>query len=44
MGYFIFFQSQEHTYLCDATGDAQVWAFAEIGDPRTFDNPSGLTG
>jgi hypothetical protein len=43
-GYFIFFQSQEHTYLCDATGDAQVWAFAEIGDPLTFDNPSGLTG
>jgi hypothetical protein len=36
-GYFIFFQSQEHTYLCDATGDAQVWAFAEIGDPLTFD-------
>jgi hypothetical protein len=40
-GYFIFFQSQEHTYLCDATGDAQVWAFAEIGDPLTFSNQVG---
>jgi hypothetical protein len=40
-GYFVFFQSQEHTYLCDATGDAQVWAFAEIGDPLTFDEVVG---
>jgi hypothetical protein len=40
-GYFIFFQSEEHIYLCDATGDAQVWAFAEIGDPLNFDDQVG---
>jgi len=34
-GYFIFFQSEEHTYLCDATGDAQVWAFVDVSDPLT---------
>jgi hypothetical protein len=28
-------------FLCDATGDAQVWAFAEIGDPVTTMNPVG---
>ncbi len=35
-GYFVFMQSGGHTYLCDATGDAQVWAFTEIGDPLSF--------
>jgi hypothetical protein len=26
-----------HTYLCNATGDAAVWAFAEIGEPLVLD-------
>jgi hypothetical protein len=26
-----------HTYLCNATGDAAVWAFAEIGEPLALD-------
>ncbi len=25
------------TFLCNATGDAKVWAFEAIGDPLTFD-------
>jgi hypothetical protein len=40
-GYFVFMQSGGHTYLCDATGDAEVWAFAEIGDPLSFTDPVG---
>ncbi len=33
-GYFVFIETGEgELYLCDATADAQVWAFAEIGDP-----------
>jgi hypothetical protein len=35
-GYFVFIETGASTYLCDATADAQVWAFAEIGDPLTF--------
>ncbi|HEV7462920.1 MAG TPA: hypothetical protein VGN85_03290 [Methyloceanibacter sp.] len=35
-GYFVFIETGAGTYLCDATADAQVWAFAEIGDPLTF--------
>jgi hypothetical protein len=27
--------------LCDATADAQVWTFAEIGDPLSLGNPVG---
>jgi hypothetical protein len=27
-----------HTYLCNATGDAGVWAFEAIGDPLFFDD------
>jgi hypothetical protein len=23
-------------YLCNATGDAMIWAFEPIGDPLTF--------
>jgi hypothetical protein len=40
-GYFVFIESGGHTYLCDATADAQVWAFAEIGDPLGFADPVG---
>ena len=40
-GYYVFFESGGRTYLCDATGDAQVWAFAEIGDPLAIGNPVG---
>ena len=40
-GYFVFIESGGHTYLCDATADAQVWAFAEIGDPLGFGNAVG---
>ena len=35
-GYFVFIETGAGTYLCDATADAQVWGFAEIGDPLTF--------
>jgi hypothetical protein len=36
-GYFVFIEmGGGSVYLCDATADAQVWAFAEIGDPLTF--------
>jgi outer membrane protein assembly factor BamB len=35
-GYFVFIETGEgRVYLCDATADAQVWAFAEIGAPLT---------
>jgi hypothetical protein len=27
--------------LCDATADAQVWSFAEIGNPLSLGNPAG---
>jgi hypothetical protein len=40
-GYYLFIESGGHTYLCDATADAQVWAFAEISDPLSFTNPVG---
>jgi hypothetical protein len=40
-GYFLFLESGGRTYLCDATGDAQVWAFTEIGAPLSFTNPVG---
>jgi hypothetical protein len=40
-GYYVFIESGGHTYLCDATGDAQVWAFTEIGDPLALGNPVG---
>ncbi len=40
-GYYVFFESEGRTYLCDATGDAEVWAFAEIGDPLAIGNPVG---
>jgi hypothetical protein len=40
-GYYFFFEAGDRLFLCDATGDAQVWAFAEIGDPLGFGNPVG---
>ncbi len=27
-----------HTYLCNATGDAAVWAFEPVSDPLSFDD------
>jgi hypothetical protein len=29
----VFIDTGNGLVLCDATADAQVWAFAEIGDP-----------
>ena len=40
-GYYFFLEVGDRLFLCDATGDAQVWAFAEIGDPLGFGNPVG---
>jgi hypothetical protein len=40
-GYFVFLETNKGLFLCDATGDAQVWAFAEIGDPVMTVNPVG---
>jgi hypothetical protein len=40
-GFFVFLETENGIFLCDATGDAQVWAFAEIGDPLTTVNPVG---
>jgi hypothetical protein len=37
-GFIVFVKdSGGHTYLCNATGDAAVWAFEEIGEPLTFE-------
>jgi hypothetical protein len=41
-GYFVFIETGEgQVYLCDATADAQVWAFAEIGAPLQFQTSIG---
>ena len=41
-GYFVFIETGEgRVYLCDATADAQVWVFAEIGDPLVLDDRVG---
>jgi len=41
-GYYVFIETSEgNIYLCDATADAQVWAFAEIGDTLSFGDPVG---
>jgi hypothetical protein len=40
-GYFVFIETSEGTFLCDATADAQVWAFAEIGEPLVLGNAVG---
>jgi hypothetical protein len=37
-GFIIFVQNAEGaTYLCNATGDAMIWAFEPVGDPLTFE-------
>jgi hypothetical protein len=37
-GFIVFVKdSSGHTYLCNATGDAGMWAFEAIGEPLTFD-------
>jgi hypothetical protein len=46
-GYFVFIETEAgETFLCDATSNAQVWAFHRIGKPLsypllTFGNPVG---
>ena len=40
-GYYVFIDTGEGLVLCDATADAQVWGFAEIGDPLSLGNPVG---
>lgn len=41
-GYFFFFETEAgETFLCDATANAQVWAFARIGEPLAFGVPVG---
>jgi hypothetical protein len=37
-GFIIFVQNAEGvTYLCNATGDAMIWAFEPVGDPLTLE-------
>jgi hypothetical protein len=37
-GFVIFVQNGEGvTYLCNATGDAMIWAFEPVGDPLTLE-------
>lgn len=39
-GYFVFLETEAgETFLCDATPNAQVWAFARIGEPLNPRNP-----
>jgi hypothetical protein len=40
-GYYVFIDTGAGLVLCDATADAQVWTFAEIGDPLSLGNPVG---
>jgi len=41
-GYFVFLETQAgETFLCDATPNAQVWAFARIGEPLGLPQPVG---
>jgi hypothetical protein len=41
-GYFVFIETDAgETYLCDATPNAQVWAFARLGEPLNLGNPVG---
>ena len=38
-GYAIFVKNEAgDLYLCNATGDAMVWAFEPIGEPLSFEN------
>lgn len=37
-GYIVFVEDTDsNLYLCNATGDAMMWAFEPIGDPLSFD-------
>lgn len=37
-GFIIFVQNTEGaTYICNATGDAMIWAFEPVGDPLTLE-------
>jgi hypothetical protein len=40
-GFYVLIESSEGLFLCDATGNAEVWVFAEIGDPLSLGNPVG---
>jgi hypothetical protein len=41
-GYYVFVAAgNDKLYLCDATGDAAVWAFSEISDPLDLGNQVG---
>jgi hypothetical protein len=41
-GYFVFIETDAgETFLCDATPNAQVWAFARIGKPLGLGEPVG---
>lgn len=41
-GYFVFIETVAgEIFLCDATPNAQVWAFAKIGGPIKLDSPVG---
>jgi hypothetical protein len=43
-GYAIFVEDQGgDLYLCNATGDAMVWAFEPIGDPLTFEKTEAVS-
>ena len=41
-GYFVFLETRTgETFLCNATPNAQVWAFAKIGKPQSGPPPVG---
>jgi hypothetical protein len=41
-GYYVFIETGKgNLFLCDATADAQIWAFSEIGDPLALGNQVG---
>jgi len=41
LGFYVLIESSERLFLCDATGNAQVWVFAEIGDLLSLGNRVG---
>lgn len=43
-GYAVFVENDNgDLYLCNATGDAMVWAFEPIGDPLTFEDGAAIS-
>jgi hypothetical protein len=43
-GYAVFVEDKGGAlYLCNATGDAMVWAFEPIGDPLSFENAEAVS-